>query len=82
MNLNHEVSLTQTGDTAWVTVGKILVRVMQTDEGAVCDMYDAALIEDDMSEAHMAACYTFFNDVGGDPSFSLDAAEALQEGGK
>ena len=59
VNLNHEVSLTQTGDTAWVTVGKILVRVMQTDEGAVCDMYDAALIEDDMSEAHMAACYTF-----------------------
>ena len=39
---------------------------MQTGEGVVCDMYDTALLSDDMFAAHTTACYTFFNEVGED----------------
>ena len=65
---DHELSLFQTDDTVWITVGdKILVRVMQTDEGALCDMYDASLIESDGDEAHMSACYAFFSEASDPP---------------
>ena len=65
--MEHEVSLFQTDDAVWITVGdKITVRVLQTDEGAVCDMYDTSKLEDDMFEAHTSGCYTFFSEVGED----------------
>lgn len=77
---DRKVSLPKTGDAVWITAGdEILVRVMRTDEGVVCDMHDASLMEESASESHTAACYTFFNEVGKDPSYSLDVVEALRE---
>ena len=76
---DYTVRLDQTDDSVWITVGgKIKIRVMQTDEGAACDMYDATIIADDMDEAHRAACYTFFNEILGEGESESDStAEAV-----
>lgn len=64
MLADKEASFFSVGDTVyWLKVDNILVRVMRTDEGALCDMYDAARIEEDMDGSHLAACYAFFNEA-------------------
>lgn len=58
---DHEMELFQVDDTVWITVKNISVRVMMTSEGALCDMY--ALNNEDLDEAHLAACYAFFSEA-------------------
>ena len=59
----HErfVELWQATDTVWITVNNISVRVSMTSEGAMCDMYRRS--EEDLDEAHLAACYAFFSEA-------------------
>ena len=71
-NHDREVELLKADETVWITVNNILVRVMMTDEGALCDMYSQALIKDDHDEAHLAACYAFFNEAGAEASDDAD----------
>jgi len=66
----HEVTLESTDDEVWVEVGGLLVRVLHTDEGACCDIYDVGIIGVDQDAAHLGACYTFFNEIGGQLSDS------------
>ena len=63
----HEVSLLEPDDVVWITINeKITVRVLQTYEGVMCDIYDSSILKDDMDEAHTAGCYAYFNEVGED----------------
>ena len=46
----------------WIEVDNISVRIIRSHEGAICDMYDRALLQD-MDAAHLAACYAYFNEA-------------------
>ena len=58
------VELGSEGEGVEASAGNIVVRLMRTDEGVVCDMYDSTILEfADDDAAHMAACYAFFNET-------------------
>lgn len=72
VNMNcdtSELNLEENGSDAWIEVGNILVHVLRTEEGVICDMYDMDKCTDDMHAAQLAACYAFFNEATGDSEF-------------
>jgi len=58
----HELELFQVGDTVWITVKNISVRVVMSSEGAVCDMYTLNK-RWTLDEAYLASCYAFFSEA-------------------
>ena len=66
--IDHTLELWQVNETVWITVNNISVRVQMTSEGAICDMY--RLDEEDLDEAHLAACYAFFSEAREDKDSS------------
>lgn len=55
-----DIELDTTNDVLWVTVGNISVRIVRSDEGAVCDMYTKGV--EDLDDAHLSGCYAFFDE--------------------
>ena len=45
---------------AWFTIGNISVRLTNTDEGVVCDMYP---LNNETSDS-VASCYAFYSEMG------------------
>lgn len=60
-----KITLHDTATEVWIEIGNIAVRVLRTDEGALCDMYNANELSDSIDEAHRGSCYVFFNEVDG-----------------
>jgi len=61
-----EVKVLEHGESFIVKVGSIDVIITHTDEGAVCDMHDNTLEEDEENsfwDSHMTSCYAFFQEV-------------------
>ena len=58
------VTLNSEGEGVEVEAGGIVIRLMRTDEGVVCDMYSGNVLEyADDDVAHMASCYAFFSEA-------------------
>ena len=61
MTIPPKTVLEESGSVIWINVGDIAVRVLRTDEGVVCDMYNRKF--DHLDEAHLAACWALFNET-------------------
>ena len=58
------LKLNSEGEGVEVEASGIVIRLMRTDEGVVCDMYSGDILEyADDDDAHMASCYAFFSEA-------------------
>ena len=61
------VVLGSEGEGVEASAGNIVVRLVRTDEGVVCDVYDSTVLEfADDDAAHITSCYAFFHEAQGE----------------
>jgi len=58
---NADIKIDSADEVLWVTVGNISVRIVRSDEGAICDMYTEGV--EDLDDAHLSSCYAFFSEA-------------------
>jgi len=61
-----ELALPHSGQEVWIEIGTLAIRVVRTDEGAICDIYDGKLLPEDMDAAHLTSTHALFTEAGGD----------------